>query len=75
MNNLNFAKGIAIIASHMPEDANTERDYFSKEDEDQIFFGEVNWVKDENDLKILDELGWGQDRCWDEKNKKLYWCF
>lgn len=56
MKNSNFIKGVNIIAKYIPED---KKDSYSiSAEHDQLWFGEDEWVTDENDRKELEMLDW-----------------
>jgi len=59
MQNEDFIKGIYIIGKNIPEDYRT--DYNVVTEHDQFWIGRTEWVKDEQDIKILNEMGWFED--------------
>lgn len=57
MENKQFAEGISIIAKYIPEGEK----YSLNACHDQIWFGAIDWVTDEEDVRRLEKLGWYED--------------
>jgi len=59
MNNENFIKGVSLIGRHIPD--NERSDYTLLCEHDQIWFGDAEWITDDHDILILNEMGWFED--------------
>ncbi len=54
--NKGFAEGVRIISNHMPADA--KEDCNLSVEHDQLWYGMEEWITDENDRALLEQLGW-----------------